>query len=94
MTNQTPPPHPNKEKDRMINFEVDQNPRGPHISLMIDTDWKTKYDMILMKETINNFKRVYANVAVTLDRMMNFKDNYKDSITVSVSVQNTKHNDH
>ena len=71
----------------MINFEVDQNPRGPHISLMIDTDWKTKYDMILMKETINNFKRVYANVAVTLDGMMNFKDNYKDSITVSVSAR-------
>ena len=41
--------------------------------------------MTLMEETINNFKRVYANVAVTLDRMMNFKDNYKDSITVSVT---------
>ena len=75
----------NKEKDRMINFEVDQNPRGPHISLMIDTDRKTKYDMILQEKTINSFKRVYANVAVSLDGMMNFKDNYKDSITVSVT---------
>ena len=56
----------NKEKDRMINFEVDQNPRGPHISLMIDTDRKTKYDMILQEKTINNFKRVYANVCHSL----------------------------
>ena len=41
--------------------------------------------MILQEKTINSFKRVYANVAVSLDRMMNFKDNYKDSITVSVT---------
>ena len=68
----------NKEKDCMMNFEVDQNPRGPHISLMIDTDWKTKYDMILMEETINNFKQVYANVANNLKGMMDLKDNFKD----------------
>ena len=44
-----------------------------------------KYDMILQEKTINSFKWVYANVAVSLDGMMNFKDNYKDSITVSVT---------
>ena len=41
--------------------------------------------MILQEKTINSFKWVYANVAVSLDGMMNFKDNYKDSITVSVT---------
>ena len=43
--------------------------------------------MILQEKTINSFKRVYANVAVSLDGMMNFKDNYKDSITVSVTAR-------
>ena len=36
------------------------------------------------EETIRMLQRVYANVAVKLESMLNFKDWYKDTVTASV----------
>ena len=42
----------NAKKPRMKGFALDPNPRGPHITLWIDTDKKTKYYMYLFKITV------------------------------------------
>ena len=50
-----------------------ENPRGPHITLWIDTDGKTKYDIRMMEETVINIQQVYAHMAVNQEAMQNLQ---------------------